>query len=274
MTAPVFVVGRGEIVGTVGTVGTDGTAGHDSAGASVGDLWTLTGPEARHAASVQRLRAGEPIEVVDGDGTRLRGTVAEGSGPTAVGIRVVEIVHDPAPSPRLVLVQALAKSGRDEMAVEAATELGVDAVLPWQSERSVVQWRGEDKIAKGEQRWRSLVHAAAKVARRSRLPEVLPFARGGALVETVREACAGGAVVLVLHEVASVPLRSVEVIGAHQLMVVVGPEGGLSDAEVEALVAAGGRAVLLGPHVLRSSTAGPAALAVLADRTGRWGATG
>lgn len=262
MTAPVFVVGPGEI------------AGVDGGAAAVGGLWTLTGPEARHAASVQRLRAGEPIEVVDGDGTRLRGTVAEGSGPVAVVIRVVELVREEAPSPRLVLVQALAKGGRDEMAVEAATELGVDAVLPWQSERSVVQWRGEDKVAKGEQRWRALVHAATKVARRSRLPEVLPFARGAALVETVREACAAGAMALVLHEVASVPMRSVELDGAVQVIVVVGPEGGLSDAEVEALVDAGGRAVLLGPHVLRSSTAGPAALAVLADRTGRWGATG
>lgn len=253
MTAPVFVVEPGAIASTVAT----------------GDTWTLTGSEARHAASVQRLRAGEPIEVVDGGGTRLRGEVAEGSGPSAVEIAVLEVTRDEPAEPRLVLVQALAKGGRDEMAIEAATELGVDAVRPWQSERSVVQWRG-DKAAKGEQRWRALTHAATKVARRSWLPEVLPFVRGNALVDVVAQATAAGAVVLVLHEVANEPLVQVPLEHAREVMVVIGPEGGISDAEVEVLVAAGGRAVLLGPHVLRSSTAGPAALAVLAARTHRW----
>jgi 16S rRNA (uracil1498-N3)-methyltransferase len=254
VTAPVFVVGPGTI----------------AAGLGPGERWTLTGPEARHAASVQRLRAGEPIEVVDGAGTRLRGAVAEGSGPGAVEITVLEVSLEKPPNPRLVLVQALAKGGRDEMAVEAATELGVDAVRPWQSERSVVQWRG-DKAAKGEQRWRALTHAATKVARRSWLPEVLPFVRGAALVGTVADAVAGGALVLVLHEVASTPLVQVPFEGVREIVIVIGPEGGLSDGEVDALVAAGGAAVLLGPNVMRSSTAGPAALAVLNARTGRWG---
>ncbi len=253
MTAPVFVVDAGTFDGVV-----------------AGSVWTLTGPEARHAIAVQRLRAGEPIEVVDGAGVRLRGVVAEGSDPSAVVIEVDAVEVEPSPTPRLVLVQALAKGGRDEMAVEAATELGVDAVLPWQSERSVVQWRG-DKAAKGEQRWQALVHAATKVARRTRLPQVLPFARGAALVDVVRDAVARGAVVLVLHEVAVQPLIDVDLDDAAEVVVVVGPEGGLSDAEVAALTTAGGRAVLLGPHVLRASTAGPAALAVLASRTGRWG---
>jgi len=253
MTAPVFVVEPGAIASTVGT----------------GDIWTLTGPEARHAGTVQRLRAGEPIEVVDGAGTRLRGEVTEGSGPAAVEIAVREVSHEEPPRPRLVLVQALAKGGRDEMAVEAATELGVDAVRPWQSARSVVQWRG-DKAAKGEQRWRALVQAASKVARRSWLPEVLPFVRGEALVDVVAEATAAGAVVLVLHEVASTPLVQVPLDGVQEVLIVIGPEGGISDDEVDALVTAGGSAVLLGPNVLRSSTAGPAALAVLAARTGRW----
>lgn len=253
MTAPVFVVEPGAI----------------RVGLGPGDRWTLTGPEARHAASVQRLRAGEPIEVVDGAGTRLRGDVAEGSGPGAVEISVREVAHEQPPTPRLVLVQALAKGGRDEMAVEAATELGVDAVRPWQSERSVVQWRG-DKTTKGEQRWRALVHAATKVARRSWLPEVLPFVRGNALMDVVAEAVAGGAVVLVLHEVASAPLVQVPLEGVREVMVVIGPEGGISDDEVDALVAAGGVAVLLGPNVLRSSTAGPAALAAISARSGRW----
>lgn len=253
MTAPVFIVEPGVL---------DGVA--------PGGSWTLTGDEARHAASVQRLRAGEEIEVVDGAGVRLRGTVAPGADARAVGIEVTEVIREEPPVTRLVLVQALAKGGRDEMAVEAATELGVDEVRPWQSERSVVQWRG-DKVGKGEQRWRSLVHAASKVARRARLPEIAPFVRGDALIEVVRDAVGHGAQVLVLHEVASAPLVALPPSSAPEIVVVIGPEGGLSEREVEALVAAGGRAVLLGPHVLRASTAGPAALAVLNARTGRWG---
>lgn len=253
MSAPVFIVDPGAL---------------DVA--SPGSRWTLTGPEARHAAQVQRLRAGEPIEVVDGDGVRVRGEVAPGSDAAAVGIDVLEVVREPPPSPRLVLVQALAKGGRDEMAVEAATELGVDEVRPWQSERSVVQWRG-DKAAKGEQRWRAITHAASKVARRSRLPQVAPFVRGQQLVEVVSDAVTAGAEVLVLHEEASVPLVSLPPSAAPEIVVVIGPEGGLSDEEIEALAAAGGRAVLLGSNVMRSSTAGPAALAVLNARTGRWG---
>lgn len=253
MTAPVFVVAPGSLDGLM-----------------PGGSWTLTGDEARHAASVQRLRAGEEIEVVDGAGVRLRGAVAPGADARAVGIMVAEVVRENPPATRLVLVQALAKGGRDEMAVEAATELGVDEVRPWQSERSVVQWRGE-KVAKGEQRWRSLVHAASKVARRARLPEIAPFVRGDALVRVVADAVSRGADVLLLHEVASEPLVSLPPSTAPEILVVIGPEGGLSDREIEALVAAGGRPVLLGQNVLRASTAGPAALAVLSARTGRWG---
>lgn len=257
MTAPVFVVGAGDLDGL-----------------GPGDRWTLTGPEARHAATVQRLRSGEPIAVVDGAGVRMSGLVTDGlvtdgSNASAVVVEVVDVTREEPPSPRLVLVQALAKGGRDEMAVEAATEVGVDAVRPWQSARSVVQWRGE-KARRGEERWRALVHAATKVARRSRLPEVLGFVRGDQVVPVVEEAVRSGAVVLVLHEVADALMTGVDLPGAPEVMVVVGPEGGITDEEVAALVAVGARAVLLGPNVLRSSTAGPAALAVLSALTRRW----
>ncbi|MFV0253764.1 MAG: 16S rRNA (uracil(1498)-N(3))-methyltransferase [Beutenbergiaceae bacterium] len=252
MTAPVFISDPGSLTGL-----------------SPGRTWTLRGPEARHAASVQRLRPGEAIEIVDGDGVRLRGRVAA-AVPGEVQVEVIDLHAEPAAQQRFVLVQALAKGGRDEMAVEAATELGVDAIRPWQSQRSVVQWRG-DKAAKGEHRWRALVHAAAKVARRARLPRVDPFVRGEELVDVVADAVRAGAVVLLLHEQAATPMSTAPVDAAGEVMVIVGPEGGISDDEVRVLVAAGARCVLMGSNVLRSSTAGPAALAVLAQRVGRWG---
>ena len=167
---------------------------------------------------------------------------------------------EPAPSPRLTLVQALAKGDRGELAVELATEVGVDAVLPWSAARCVVRWDG-DRGSKALERWRSTAREAAKQARRAWFPEV------GEPVTTAQVAALPGTV-LVLHEAASVPLTSVDLTG--DLVLVVGPEGGLTDEELQVLSAAGATAVRLGETVLRTSTAGAAALAVVSSRTGRW----
>ena len=172
------------------------------------------------------------------------------------------------PAPRLVLVQALAKGGRDELAIETATELGVDAVVPWQSARSVVVWSGE-RGERSRRKWGTTVRAAAKQARRAIVPQVRPTLTTAQLAASASAAAA----VLVLHEAAGTPLTSVPLPEAGtdgEVLVVVGPEGGISDAELEALASAGGVPVRLGPHVLRSSSAGPAALAVLSARLGRW----
>lgn len=231
----------------------------------------LTGPEARHAATVQRLGPGEAIEIVDGAGVRLRGVVgtANEAGVDGLPIEVGSVVHEDRCLPTLTLVQALAKGGRDEMAIEAATEIGVDAVQPWQSARSVVQWRG-DRSEKGARRWEAITQAAAKVARRSRLPQVREFLRGDQILTMAQRTVDAGGTVLVLHELATEPLAAAELAG-EEIAVVIGPEGGLTEDEVDALARIGARTVLLGSTVLRSSTAGPAALSVLSARLGRWG---
>ena len=178
--------------------------------------------------------------------------------------RLLELETAPDPSPRFVLVQALAKGDRDEQAVEAATELGVDEVVPWQSSRCIVQWRG-DKDEKGRLRWEALVTAAAKQSRRSRVPVVAPLVRGAALSHRV----ASSALALVLHEEAVIPLAGVPLPDAGDVVLVVGPEGGLTPEELTALRDVGAVVVRLGPEVLRSSSAGPAALAVL-NAASRW----
>jgi 16S rRNA (uracil1498-N3)-methyltransferase len=240
--------------------------------ASVGSTFVLDGDEGRHAATVRRLTPGEHVEVTDGSGYRLGGVVS------AVGAGTVELVvgtsaQEPAPRHRLLLVQALAKGGRDEQAVESATELGVDAVVPWHAERSIVRWRG-DKADKGRQKWTTLVGAAAKQSRRSFRPEV------HAVLDTSRLAAWASTVdhLIILHEDAGTSLAQhvaeLEARGGlaspSSTAVVVGPEGGISDAELDKLQAVGGRAVLLGPHVLRSSSAGPAALVLLNHLLRRW----
>ncbi len=239
-----------------------------------GARYTLIGPEARHAATVRRLRAGEEIDLVDGVGVRARGTVTDvrGGSDAAVVLEVSAVVREDEPVPAIVLVQALAKGSRDELAIEAGTEVGLDGVIPWQSERSVSQWRG-DKAAKGRARWQQIVLAAAKQSRRARVPVVGELVVGAALVRRVEQAVADGGAVLVLHEGATVPVAGAAVgAGALEVFLVVGPEGGLSDAEIAALEGAGAQPVRLGPHVLRTSTAGPIAVAVLAQRLGRWDA--
>lgn len=240
--------------------------------AEAGSTFVLGGDEGRHAATVRRLAAGEHIDVSDGSGYRIEGVItAVGSG--TVDLRVEAVGQDPAPHHRLVLVQALAKGGRDEQAVESATELGVDAVVPWHAERSIVRWRG-DKADKGRQKWISLVSAAAKQSRRSFVPEVLP------VMDTSRLATWSTAVdrMIILHEDAETTLaeRFAELSASGALAapsstaVVVGPEGGISGAELGKLEAVGSRTARLGPHVLRSSSAGPAALVLLNHLLGRW----
>ncbi len=184
---------------------------------------------------------------------------------------VAEVVEQvPEPAVRLVLVQALAKGGRDELAVETATELGVDEVAPWQAERSVVIWSGE-RGRRARAKWVATVRAAAKQSRRVRLPEVVEAVTTAALARRVAECVAGGGLALVLDGDAPVALAALALPAPmDQVLVIVGPEGGIAPSEVEVLTAAGAVGVRLGPHVLRTSSAGAAALAVLSVRIGRW----
>ncbi|WP_413452734.1 16S rRNA (uracil(1498)-N(3))-methyltransferase [Georgenia phoenicis] len=243
-------------------------APEDLAAAREGAVLTVRGPEARHAVSVRRVRAGEVVDVVDGEGTRARGEVTAAAG-EELAVHVTELTHEPAPAVRLVLVQALAKGGRDEQAVETATEVGIDAVLPWQSERCVSVWAGK-KAAKGRERWQAVALAATKQSRRARLPEVEELAVGRQLLARVASVVDAGGVVVVLHEAATAPLTTVSLPEQGEVLLVVGPEGGLSEREVTDLAERGAVVVRLGPHVMRTSTAGPVAAALLAERLGRW----
>ena len=234
----------------------------------VGDVYRLGGPEGRHAATVRRIRVGEPVRVVDGEGTAIAGVV-EAVTADSLSLRVSDRSYEEPPRVALVLVQALAKGGRDERAVEAAVEVGVDAVLPWQAERSVSVWTAS-RQERGERRWAAVVSAAVKQSRRSWCPQVRPLVRGAELEDVVASAVQVGSTVVVLHEEASTPVASVALPGAGEVLVVVGPEGGLGPEEVAGLERAGAHVARLGPHVLRTSTAGPIAVAILAERLGRW----
>ena len=224
------------------------------------DTVVLTGPEGRHAATVRRLRVGEAVDLCDGRGGRASSVVAR-VGRDEVALDVVRRTTEAPAAPRVVLVQALAKGDRGELAVELATEVGVDEVVPWAAARCVTKWEGE-RGEKARQRWASTAREAGKQSRRAWLPVVSPLA-------STRDVAArlAGSTGLVLHEEASVPLTSLDLRGVSEVVLVVGPEGGIAPEELAVL---GGTAVRLGASVLRTSTAGAAAIAVVSALTGRW----
>jgi 16S rRNA (uracil1498-N3)-methyltransferase len=221
------------------------------------------GAEGRHAVDVLRLRPGERVRVGDGRGTVVEGEVlaADGAG---LRVRADARLEVPPPQPEFVLVQALPKGDRGPLAVDLATELGVDRIVPWTAARCVTRWR-EDRVEKALAKWRAAARAATKQARRPRLPEVTePMS-----TRQVTALLADADLAVVLHEQARLPLAGLDVPARGTVAVVVGPEGGMTDGEVLAFRAAGAHAVRLGDEVLRTSTAGAAALAALSVRT-RW----
>ncbi|WP_175411158.1 16S rRNA (uracil(1498)-N(3))-methyltransferase [Streptomyces sp. TRM64462] len=246
MTAPVFV--------------TD-----DLTAAAPGATITLDGPEGRHAVSVRRLRAGEDIVLTDGAGHGAYGTVAAVEGKDRLDVTVTEVRAEPAPTPRITVVQALPKGDRGELAVETMTETGVDAVVPWAASRCITQWKG-DRGMKALGKWRATAREAGKQSRRLRFPDVAE----AATTQQVAQLLAGADFAAVLHEEGAEPLATAALPATGEIVLVVGPEGGVSPDELATFAEAGAKPYRLGRSVLRTSTAGTAATALLLARTGRW----
>ncbi|GIF72245.1 16S rRNA (uracil(1498)-N(3))-methyltransferase [Asanoa siamensis] len=234
-----------------------------------GEEFVLDGPEGRHAATVQRLSAGEELLLADGRGGTAEAVVTA-AGKSALTLTIRARAYEPAPDPRLVVVQGIAKGDRGELAVQAMTEVGVDEIVPWAATRSVSRWRAE-RGGKARERWVSTAREAAKQSRRAWCPVV-----GGdpdASTATVATRLRAAAAAFVLHEEAVTPLATAPLPARGDVLVVVGPEGGITPEELTAFADAGAMAVRLGSSVLRTSTAGVAALSVLSARLGRWGST-
>ncbi len=235
---------------------------------AVGGLAVVDGDEGFHAATVRRIRPGEHLVLSDGEGV-VAECVVETADKRSLSARVQHRSTAPRPFPPVTVVQAIPKAERAELAVELATEAGADEFLAWQAARCVARWDG-DRADKGLRRWRAVARSAARQSRRPYIPAVAGPASTRALTGMVARAVEAGAVVLVLHESATVPLVDIPVAQAESIMIVVGPEGGVSDEELEALTGAGAEPVRLGPTVLRTSTAAAVALGALGVLTPRW----
>lgn len=226
-----------------------------------GSQVVLGGSEGKHAASVRRMRIGEAIQLTDGHGLRVRGVVAE-LAEKQLTVSVVSAEQEDPAQLKLTLIQALAKGDRDELAVQAATELGARDVYPWQAERSISRW-DPGKAIKGQARWQIICDEAAKQSLRSFFPQVHPVITSAELAAKV----ATFDQVLVLDPTSKLGLaEAAETTG--RVALIVGPEGGIDDAELNHLEAAGALRVHLGEHILRTSTAGVAAIAIIQAKTG------
>jgi 16S rRNA (uracil1498-N3)-methyltransferase len=224
--------------------------------------FVLDGPEGHHAADVQRLRAGEELVLGDGRGGLAVAVVASvAKGRLALSVEPAS--HVPPPAVRIVVAQGIAKGDRGEFAVQAMTEAGVDEILPWAAARSVAQWRG-DRGDKSRDKWAATAREAAKQARRAYVPPVADQ------LSTRRLSARLSGCAFVLHEEAVVRLSSAPIPETDEIVLIVGPEGGITAEELAAFEAAGALAVRLGDEVLRTSTAGVAAISLLNVRLGRW----
>ncbi|WP_030239765.1 16S rRNA (uracil(1498)-N(3))-methyltransferase [Streptomyces sp. NRRL S-455] len=245
MTAPVFVV--------------------EDFGAGPGGRYVLDGPEGRHAVSVKRLRPGEDVVLTDGAGRWADGVVLDTEGKDRLVVQLDAVTEEPPEEPRVTVVQALPKGDRGELAVETMTEVGVDVIVPWAAARCITQWKG-DRGLKALGKWRATAREAGKQSRRVRFPEVAD----AATTKQVAALLAGADFAAVLHESGDEPLATAELPSSGGIVLVVGPEGGVAPEELALFEGAGAKAYRLGRSVLRTSTAGTAAAAVLLARTGRW----
>jgi 16S rRNA (uracil1498-N3)-methyltransferase len=230
----------------------------------VGSSFVLSGPEAKHAVTVRRMLQGEAVAVSDGAGVKIRGQVTKvGKDTLEINVESVEVI--PAPSVQLHLVQALAKGDRDELAIQACTELGLQGVIPWQADRSISIWKDEKKT-KGQTRWQTIVAEAAKQSLRAYVPVVEQVQNSQELVSKL----SNFDLVLILDPEAKQSIAQWALPAEGSVALVVGPEGGMSEAELEAFAVAGFSSVRLGSGVLRTSTAGMAAVSFLQAKLGEW----
>ena len=218
----------------------------------------VEGDRARYLGRVLRLRTGDAITVFDGTGPEWPATI-EGMTRSSVTLQVGDSSEAGTESPlKIHLVQGVSRGERMDFVVQKATELGVKRITPVLTEYGVVKLGGE-RAAKRRDHWHGVVASACEQSGRTRLPLIdAPIS----LQQWFGAKPADADVDLILRPGAATPLAGVEP-PATKACILIGPEGGFSDTEYEDAEVAGFKAVSLGPRILRTETAAPAALAVM-----------
>jgi 16S rRNA (uracil1498-N3)-methyltransferase len=235
---------------------------------ATGQLATVDGDEGFHAATVRRTRPGEHVVLCDGAGVIAR-CVVDSTTKRGLTARVIDVERVARVHPSVTVVQAIPKSDRSELAIELATEAGADEFVAWQASRCVARWDG-DRAENGLRRWRAVARSAARQSRRAYIPEAYGPMPTSALAMYIAERVGAGATALLLSEAATFALADSPVAQSNSIILIVGPEGGVSDQELVELTGVGALAVRLGPTVLRTSTAAAVTLGALGVLTSRW----
>lgn len=232
-----------------------------TSGNPVGQRFALTGAEAKHA-DVKRLKDGESLVITDGSSQAVRAVWRGGQ------VEVTETISVGQPRPKVTVVQAIPKSERAELAVDLMVQAGADRIIPWESARTIAKWAGKEEKARAK--WENAARAAAKQARRLRVPEVTAPARSVAQInQLLDDATPSDRQILVLHESAIIGLKSCD-FNCDEVVLIIGPEGGVAPEEIEQLAEIGAQSVVLGPEVLRTASAAAVALGAIGALSTRW----
>ena len=233
-----------------------------------GELAIINEKEAIYALNIRRIRVGEYIHLGNGTGT-LCFCIVEKSNKNSLTVRALQLISISPPKLKIKVVQAIPKSDNSGLAVQLATEAGADIISAWQASRCVSIWQGS-KINKGLKRWKDVAISASKQSRRAYIPEIEGLISTTKLIKQVSNSTSNGSIVLVLHELAAMSLASQKLDKFNSIVIIVGPEGGISNGEMTMLAKAGAKAVRLGPNILRTSTAAAIALGAIGASTERW----
>jgi len=228
---------------------------------SAGTTQELGGDEGHHAVAVMRLGIGEQIKIADGAGNWVSGTITE-VNKKSLKIDVAQRGSAQAGKPELIVVQAVTKSDRTKEMLELLTVGGADQIIPWQAERCISKWQKDSA-----QKWQSAIKEAAKQSRRVKLPVLGDEVTTNQLIKLFQQSDK----IVILHESADTGISQLNLSNEFaRIILIIGPEGGISDAEISQLEAAGAVTARMGELVLRSAHAGFAALSAVQSSIGRW----
>jgi 16S rRNA (uracil1498-N3)-methyltransferase len=226
--------------------------------AGVGNL--LDDDEAYHAIKVLRVKVGEIIKISNGVNYWVRGPITQIDKRT-LKISVEQSGNIENENPQLILVQALTKSERIKEMLELVTAAGVDQVIPWQSQRAIGKWQKDSQI-----KWQQSIQEACKQSRRVKLPILKKQLNTKELIDVLQSDFS-----IVLHESTTTKFSSLQIPNnISKIYLVIGPEGGITDQEIDSFVKIGSAVVKLGEPILRSAHAGIAALSALQTKLGKW----
>lgn len=224
-----------------------------------GATYEFANEDALHAIRVLRIKSGEFFNLSDGKGAWSH-VEAKDVHKKHITVEVLSSgVQEPLDT-HFTVIQAVPKGDRIKESVELSTEGGVDRIVMWKASRSI--GKSDEKIEKLQ----TTAREASKQSRRFRIPEILGVATTSAVVDQIAQAD----LAIVLHESATLKLSQIVTPGCKRVAIIIGPEGGLTDEEIETFAAAGAKVALMGRPILRSAHAGLAALSAVNTALSVW----